>query len=317
MFQGLTNSDMTDEQRAAIDPDSREYYNRQWGSKIQVIGWSFYAFILWALKFCLATFYSRLTSGLAHLRVRVRIAYVLLAVTYLAVALTILFSCQPMHKFWQINPDPGKLCHPTNSPAYVLIVLLWGVNISLRRRLTLMLLFSGALFVVIAGTIRAVVISMSGPEGALSGSSWACRETFVAIIVTNLPILQPLIRRGASKIGLSALFSRSSPTREESYQLKSNNNGANGNMFDSTRKRDSSRRHPLSNAQATAWGSEERILGAGRDAKSAATTDGGIVVAQKIHIESEQMVAADSSTTEPAHDDWGFKTSARRDDGRY
>lgn len=39
---------------------------------------------------------------------RVRIAYVLLAVTYLATGLTIVLSCQPMHKFWQINPDPGS-----------------------------------------------------------------------------------------------------------------------------------------------------------------------------------------------------------------
>lgn len=41
---------------------------------------------------------------------RVRIAYVLLGVTYLATALSILLSCQPMHKFWQINPDPGSKC---------------------------------------------------------------------------------------------------------------------------------------------------------------------------------------------------------------
>ena len=36
--------------------------------------------------------------------------------------------------------------------------LLWGVNISLRRRLTLMLLFSGAVFIILASTIRAVTI---------------------------------------------------------------------------------------------------------------------------------------------------------------
>ncbi|KAH7142647.1 hypothetical protein B0J13DRAFT_636189 [Dactylonectria estremocensis] len=322
-FQGLTNSYMTDAQRAAIDPDSQEYYSRQWGSKIQVIGWSFYAFILWALKFCVATFYSRLTSGLTHLRVRVRIAYIFLALTYFAVALTILLSCQPMHKFWQINPDPGRLCRPTNSPAYVLVVvipnvltdlyllsiplpLLWGVNIGLRRRLTLMLLFSGAIFVIMAGTIRAVVIITSGPEGALSGSSWACRETFVAIVVTNLPILQPLMRRGASKIGLSGLFSKSSPTREESYELKSNDKGASGSMLDTRRKQDSSRCHPVSNSQATAWSSEERILEAGIHRKGTAT-DGGIVVAQEICVESEHVSVADSSRTDPAHDEWGLR----------
>ena len=60
-FEGLTNSYMSDEDRASINPDSEEYFNRQWGSKIQVIGWSFYVFILWAIKFCFASFYSRLT----------------------------------------------------------------------------------------------------------------------------------------------------------------------------------------------------------------------------------------------------------------
>lgn len=199
---------MTDQERADIDMNGQEHYNRVWGSKIQVIGWSFYACILWCLKFCVTAFYGRLTyvffwrlvvrmfadlgrSGLTHLKTRVTIAYIILGVSYAVVALTILLSCQPFHHFWQVSPDPGLLCQPTKSPAYVLVVvipniltdiyllsiplpvshllyavmfksdrlqLLWGVNISLRRRLTLMLLFSGALFIMMAGTIRAVTI---------------------------------------------------------------------------------------------------------------------------------------------------------------
>lgn len=95
-----------------------------------------------------------------------------------------------------------------------------------------MILFSGAVFVIMAGTIRAVLIltvrsltlslpklksvpytdqhfQQSGVEGAVTGSEWACRETFVAIVVANLPIIQPLLRKGASRIGLSGLFSKS------------------------------------------------------------------------------------------------------------
>lgn len=45
------------------------------------------------------------------------IAYGLLSITYVAVVLTLCLSCQPTHHFWQINPDPGPLCTPTNSPA--------------------------------------------------------------------------------------------------------------------------------------------------------------------------------------------------------
>jgi hypothetical protein len=60
-FKGLTNSYMTTEERAALNPNSQEYYDRIWGSKIQVLGWSLYVMVLWLVKFSLAVFYSRLT----------------------------------------------------------------------------------------------------------------------------------------------------------------------------------------------------------------------------------------------------------------
>ncbi|KAK7413336.1 hypothetical protein QQX98_007779 [Neonectria punicea] len=334
-FQGMTNSYIDDEQRAAIDPDSVEYYNRQWGSKIQVIGWSLYAFILWALKFCVTSFYSRLTSGLQQLKLRVKIAYILLAVTYAVVALTILLSCYPTRKFWQINPDPGTLCRPTNSPAYVLVVvipniltdlyllsiplpLLWGVNISLRKKLTLMILFSGAIFVIMAATIRAVVILTAGLDGAISGSAWACRETFVSIIVTNLPIIQPLIRRGASKIGLSALFSRTSPTTRESHQL--NSNPTTGSKFNTSRKRGASR-HPISDAQVTAWASDEHILPEDEDGKSTTTKEPGvsvgILVAQEVRVQSNPLPDDSGASTDARRDDWGYQVPNSRDERAY
>ncbi|KAL2105309.1 hypothetical protein VUR80DRAFT_8594 [Thermomyces stellatus] len=327
-FQGLTNSYMTDEQRAALDPNSREAFNRRWGSKIQVIGWNFYAAILWLLKFCVATFYRRLTAGLDNLKIRVTIAYVLLSITYLAVVLTLCLSCQPTHHFWQIYPDPGPLCKPTNSPAYVMVVvipniltdiyllsiplpLLWRVNISLRRRLTLMVLFSGATFIMMAGIIRAVVISTSGPEGAVSGSQWACRETFVAIIVSNVPIIQPLIRKAASKVGLSGLFSKSRGTYGESHQLQSQEPG--GSRFGiSSKKRGRQPSHPLSIPQTTAWGSDEQIILPQQNGQADGKANNAIVVTQEIGVRSERVPEGEA---DPAADDWGYGTS--KHGGRY
>lgn len=60
-LNGLTNSYMTPEERAAVVLDSQEYNYRVWGSKIQVIGWSLYVMILWLVKLSIAVFYSRLT----------------------------------------------------------------------------------------------------------------------------------------------------------------------------------------------------------------------------------------------------------------
>lgn len=136
----------------------------------------------------------------------------------------------------------------------------------------------------------------------MSGSQWACRETFVALIVTNLPIIQPLIRKGASKIGLSALFSRQRTTYGESHQLQSND--PNGSRFGGpgSRKKGPAS-HPLSVPRTEAWGSDEQIIlpqqGRSGDGKAGG---GGIVVTQEIGVKSERV----SKGADPAADDWGY-----------
>lgn len=56
---------------------------------------------------------------------RVQIAYVLIGATYIAVICSILFGCHPMHKNWQIYPDPGNYCQPAVSQidVYVTVTL--------------------------------------------------------------------------------------------------------------------------------------------------------------------------------------------------
>ena len=126
-FMGLANNAMTDEQRTTLSPDSEEYRLRVGGSKVQVAGWSLYTLLLWLLKTCMAVFYSRLTyvsihiylcitdicpissAGLINMRVRIHIAFGFIAATYIATICSILFGCHPMHKNWQINPDPGSM----------------------------------------------------------------------------------------------------------------------------------------------------------------------------------------------------------------
>ncbi|OTB11444.1 hypothetical protein K445DRAFT_38522, partial [Daldinia sp. EC12] len=210
-MHGLTNA-MNDESRSTIDAASKEYRHRQYGSKMQILLWSLYAFILWSLKVCVTVFYSRLTSGLPNLRQRVYFAYILLGTTYTAALLTIFLSCRPISKFWQINPDPGNSCQPAISRPYVLVIIIptifiniyllsiplplfWKINITRWRKVVLISLFSGAIWSMTMGLVRAVIILEAGPNVVGLGSAWACRETFVAIVVTNLPILQPLFRK--------------------------------------------------------------------------------------------------------------------------
>jgi hypothetical protein len=44
---------------------------------------------------------------------RIRIGLVAVGASYIAVILSILFVCHPLHKNWQINPDPGSKPSPS------------------------------------------------------------------------------------------------------------------------------------------------------------------------------------------------------------
>lgn len=137
--------------------------------------------------------------------------------------------------------------------------------------------------------------SQAGADGAASGSSWACRETFVAIIVTNLLIIYPLIRQGAKKIGLSVLFSKAT-TRGDSrgYPLdsgarqKSRTLGSRGlgSHADHKWKGGSHNLHTITRVTGQARESDEDII---LDNKNSPTGGGlhNIVVSREFTVETE------------------------------
>jgi hypothetical protein len=49
------------------------------------------------------------SDGLWHMKIRIRIAYVLIGVTYVVVMAIILGACRPFNHHWQINPNPGGI----------------------------------------------------------------------------------------------------------------------------------------------------------------------------------------------------------------
>ncbi|RMI99747.1 hypothetical protein CDV36_015992, partial [Fusarium kuroshium] len=142
-FYGLANNAMTDEQRAALSPSSEEYKWRH--------------------------------NGLSAYQARINVGFVLIAVTYIAIIASIFCGCQPFHNLWQIDPDPGNLCQPASSKLLIFLVVtlnivtdiylmaipipvLWKANVPKFKKLVLLLLFSGGVFVMVAGILRCVLI---------------------------------------------------------------------------------------------------------------------------------------------------------------
>lgn len=201
---------MTDDERRLLNPSSEEYRLRVGGSKTQIAGWSTYTFLLWVLKAAMCTFYIRLTDGL-NLLMRIYVGFALIASTWIAVLFSILFGCQPLEKNWQIYPDPGNFCQPAISKVdiFVTVVLnvvtdlylltipipmLWQSSIKPVKKAALIVMFSGGVFVTAAGVLRCVLIITNPVTGAQQAGSWAVRETFVAVITTNLPMVFPMFR---------------------------------------------------------------------------------------------------------------------------
>jgi len=142
----------------------------------------------------------------------------------------------------------------------------------------------------------------------VSGSLWACRETFVAIIVTNLPIIHPLLRQLVKTMGLGALLSRSGRSRSQSYPLQSNV----GIEHQKTASRKTRSQHPLSINNETAWASDEHILPVDSHHEKGAPSKGGggIVVAQEVNVTSEQADERGGGSPDSGRlrgDDWAVR----------
>ncbi|KAJ5758687.1 hypothetical protein N7520_005843 [Penicillium odoratum] len=243
-YQGLTNSYMTSEQRKTIDPTSKEWSNCVAG---------------------LAVLYSRLTYGLlVILKLIGEYRAVMIIELACKISLPDCLFCYHVNssmRSGRFTPILGVstpmipittrsilthcagVCQPTNSPVYIMVVvilniitdvyllliplpLLWTVNISLKRKIPLMTLFSGAAFVITASIIRVVTIMSSGADGASAGSIWACQETFVSIVVSNLPIIQPLIRKDSARLLFSSKPSgQTYPLSSQGLQTLTNRGG--------------------------------------------------------------------------------------------
>jgi hypothetical protein len=111
-----------------------------------------------------------------------------------------------------LTAQPPVYCQPALSPALIWVFLAFNVSTDLylisipmpmlfrasmpaRKKAALIGLFSCGLFVVMAATLRVALLVTDPVNGALLAGSWAVRETFVAVVVTNLPMLFPLFRR--------------------------------------------------------------------------------------------------------------------------
>lgn len=105
--------------------------------------------------------------------------------------------------------------------------MLWKANLRPAKKVGLMVLFSGGIFVTTAAILRCVLIITNPVTGAQQAGSWACRETFVAVVTSNLPMVFPLMRRWGSPL-FSSMRSASTRSKNTGGNSGGNNTGGTG-----------------------------------------------------------------------------------------
>ncbi|KAL8956519.1 MAG: hypothetical protein Q9183_006287 [Haloplaca sp. 2 TL-2023] len=130
--------------------------------------------------------------------------------------------------------------------------MIWGSRLATKRKWILSVMFSGGILVMVAGILRCVLILTAGKNGPQQAGQWSIRESFIAVVVGNLPMLYTLFQR-IQHYGQETLTKSS---EKKSYQLgsfrtaNSSRVGKKGKKFP----------HPLSMPNDTAMDSDERIV---------------------------------------------------------
>ncbi|KAJ3540157.1 hypothetical protein NM208_g5179 [Fusarium decemcellulare] len=268
-WKGLANNGITPEQRAALraDPDGPEWQLRINGSKTHVIGLLLYMTLLWLLKGYWIVYYNRLTEGVPSAK---RVAYwgaYIMPITYVSCLLVAFLKCIPFEKQWQIDPEPHNSCMPaityiqtlyvmamnTVTDFYLMAIplpMVWRARMPWRKKLVIMIMFSGAFLEMTFGILRAVSILTKGNTDPAQSGYWSVRESFVSFVLTNMPMVYPLVKRFIEKsVTSSKGNSRPGLGDSQGYRLESYKNKGGSRVRADER-----------DLVETAWGSKEHIV---------------------------------------------------------
>ncbi|OMP87717.1 hypothetical protein BK809_0007805 [Diplodia seriata] len=178
-------------------------------------------------------------TGLAEFELRVKLGYALIAATWVATQLCILLGCQPRFRDnWRIYPEPPNLCQPAisklnlyatvvlnvASDAYLMSIpvpMLWRAHrVAPWRRLCLLAVFCAGVIVMAAGIMRCYIVLKNPHTGVLKAGTWACRESFLAVLTANAPVVYPTVRITVNRV-TSSIFSHGAASKSGFFPWRS------------------------------------------------------------------------------------------------
>ncbi|OOO07735.1 hypothetical protein OAory_01042350 [Aspergillus oryzae] len=259
---GLANNGMTDAQRAGLSLDDSEYRYRVIGSKIQVAGWTTYSALIWSLKLSMLAFYVRLTDGLGR-RYRVPVS-----TRTLAGSASSSLDLRDYTNTLSLDICQAAISKPIvwvsfaaniSTDLYLITIpipVLWSTKLKLVKKIASTIVLSAGVFVLVCATLKSVFVLVDPLHGAELSGAWGTRETFVAVITTNLPMIFHLFKSWLGRVYGSAF--NSNPTNK--YPSDFQTIGGGGGDSRSRNRRKPSSGYPTAGT-LTLTESEERMVG--------------------------------------------------------
>ncbi|CZR58072.1 uncharacterized protein PAC_07962 [Phialocephala subalpina] len=175
------------------------------GSKIVIVSEQAMLNVIYVIKACMLIMYSRLTLGLQVQKMVFYLA-IYVAVGWAATEIAFFTACTPFSGYYAMpppNPQCTTLqhyaivqaCFNISSDTLMLFIplpLITKLNMPIKQKAVLMLIFSMGVFVILAAILTKVfnLSNIWDPSYML----WYTREASVAVYVSNLPMIWPLLR---------------------------------------------------------------------------------------------------------------------------
>lgn len=161
--------------------------------------------VIYVIKVCMLIMYTRLTLGLkAQNLVKYLAMYVLAG--WVATEIAFFTACRPFSGYWAV-PPPNPQCTTLYNYAivqgcfnitsdlcmlFISLPLVTRLYVPWKQKIVLILIFSMGIFVIVAALLTKIfnLTNVWDPTYML----WYTREASVAVYVSNLPMIWPLLR---------------------------------------------------------------------------------------------------------------------------
>lgn len=172
------------------------------GSILSIVARILIAATCWLQICLLLLFYSHIISGVRWIEHMIRITWIAIGTTFIAVVLTTFLECQPFRLYWQVEPRPGKCVKGyiqilvqciTNIVLDLLLLaisypILFCKNRTWSQHTRVAILFILGTFCIIVTSLRLASIYANN-SAQPSRSLWASVQMVVSTFVANVPTI--------------------------------------------------------------------------------------------------------------------------------